>query len=250
MNDDGNLYPNLKLCLDPNRFGRVEFELTSYGGCFLEVIRPRLMCPDDGRMVVAPDPDAYRAFAPFFDNYLLRVHGFKSKNKQVPSFFGDAKDIKAFDPTVKNIISVRMECSRNLEGFPFLPRMSKKQLIDVETKIKVAMEHLNPKYLGDYIVQTDVPLSDGSATQIEGWSIFPVIHRLDQCANFLQHWPTGRGVMYNKKRNFVVYVNQEDHLRLIVRQSNGNLHSAYERLLEGNFQKFRPVVPSVSFHLT
>ena len=44
-----------------------------------------------------------------------------------------------------------------------------------------------------------------------------------------QHWPTGRGIYLNKDRTFVVWVGEEDHLRIISIQQGGNLGEVYDR---------------------
>jgi len=45
-----------------------------------------------------------------------------------------------------------------------------------------------------------------------------------------QHWPTGRAVFLNTARTFVVWVGEEDHLRIISMQQGGDLAAVYTRL--------------------
>merc|ERR1719330_208048 len=49
-------------------------------------------------------------------------------------------------------------------------------------------------------------------------------------AGACQHWPTGRGVYLNKDRTFVVWVGEEDHLRIISIQTGSDLASVFRRL--------------------
>lgn len=44
-------------------------------------------------------------------------------------------------------------------------------------------------------------------------------------------WPVGRGIFFNKDKTFLVWVNEEDHLRLISMQKGGNLKQIYTRLV-------------------
>lgn len=36
-------------------------------------------------------------------------------------------------------------------------------------------------------------------------------------------WPSARGIWHNDAKNFLVWVNEEDHSRVISMQSNGNM---------------------------
>lgn len=44
-------------------------------------------------------------------------------------------------------------------------------------------------------------------------------------------WPIGRGIFHNPKKTFLVWVNEEDHLRFISMQMGGNLGEVYKRLV-------------------
>jgi creatine kinase len=58
---------------------------------------------------------------------------------------------------------------------------------------------------------------------------------LDSClrdAGGYNDWPTGRGIFHNPSKTFLVWVNEEDHLRLISMQQGGNLSEVYGRLVK------------------
>ena len=42
-------------------------------------------------------------------------------------------------------------------------------------------------------------------------------------------WPDARGIWHNDAKNFLVWVNEEDHLRLISMQKGGNMKAVFER---------------------
>lgn len=44
-----------------------------------------------------------------------------------------------------------------------------------------------------------------------------------QAANANRFWPTGRGIFHNDAKTFLVWVNEEDHLRVISMQMGGNV---------------------------
>ena len=46
-------------------------------------------------------------------------------------------------------------------------------------------------------------------------------------------WPIGRAIFHNPDKTFLVWVNEEDHLRFISMQKGGNLAQVYKRLVTG-----------------
>ena len=57
--------------------------------------------------------------------------------------------------------------------------------------------------------------------------------RFLQAANASRFWPTGRGIFHNKEKTFLVWVGEEDHLRIISMQQGGHVGEVYSRLTEG-----------------
>ena len=46
-------------------------------------------------------------------------------------------------------------------------------------------------------------------------------------------WPDARGIWHNDKKNFLVWVNEEDHTRVISMQKDGNMQAVFERFCTG-----------------
>lgn len=57
--------------------------------------------------------------------------------------------------------------------------------------------------------------------------------RFLESANALKYWPTGRGIYLNADETFLIWVGEEDHLRIISMQKGGNLFEVVERLRSG-----------------
>lgn len=55
--------------------------------------------------------------------------------------------------------------------------------------------------------------------------------RFLQAANACRFWPTGRGIYHNDAKTFLVWVNEEDHLRIISMQMGGDLKQVFSRLV-------------------
>lgn len=46
-------------------------------------------------------------------------------------------------------------------------------------------------------------------------------------------WPDARGIWYNHKKNFFIWVNEEDHTRVISMQKGGDMRAVFTRFCDG-----------------
>ena len=46
-------------------------------------------------------------------------------------------------------------------------------------------------------------------------------------------WPDARGIWHNDEKNFLVWVNEEDHLRVISMEKSGDIRKVFKRFCEG-----------------
>ena len=46
-------------------------------------------------------------------------------------------------------------------------------------------------------------------------------------------WPDARGIWHNDAKNFLVWVNEEDHARVISMEKGGNMRRVFERFCDG-----------------
>lgn len=52
-----------------------------------------------------------------------------------------------------------------------------------------------------------------------------------KAANACRYWPKGRGIYHNKDKTFLVWVNEEDHMRIISMQNGGDVGTVLNRLI-------------------
>merc|ERR1711874_462801 len=178
---------------------------TSFGSTLLDVVQSGMENLDSGVGVYAPDAESYTLFHDLFDPIIEDYHtGFKSGDKHPARDFGDVETLGNLDPEGQFIISTRVRCGRSMEGdlkgtFYPLTGMTKEvqqQLID---------DHF----------------------------LFKEGDRFLQAANACRFWPHGRGIYHNVEKTFLVWCNEEDHLRIISMQMGGDLGEVYRRLVSG-----------------
>jgi creatine kinase/arginine kinase len=54
--------------------------------------------------------------------------------------------------------------------------------------------------------------------------------RFLEIAGLNRDWPNGRGIFHNKEKTFLVWVNEEDQLRIISMQQGADIHAVFDRL--------------------
>jgi creatine kinase/arginine kinase len=57
--------------------------------------------------------------------------------------------------------------------------------------------------------------------------------RFLESAGLNRAWPEGRGIFHNDNKTFLVWVNEEDQLRIISMQPGGNVPEVFARLVQG-----------------
>ena len=46
-------------------------------------------------------------------------------------------------------------------------------------------------------------------------------------------WPDARGIFHNDRKNFLVWINEEDHTRVIAMQKGGDIYEVFRRFCVG-----------------
>jgi len=224
----------LKKYLTPEVFDRLKGLKTSRFGCtLLDVIQSGLENHDSGVGIYAPDAESYTTFADLFDPIIDDYHGgFKKTDKHPARDFGDGSVFVNVDPEGKYVISTRVRCGRSLEGYPFNPCLTEAQYKEMEQKVSSTLTNLTGDHKGTYYPLTGMT-KEVQQKLIDDHFLFKEGDRFLQAANACRFWPTGRGIYHNDAKTFLVWVNEEDHLRIISMQQGGDLGAIFRRLTEG-----------------
>merc|ERR1711934_1235575 len=129
----------------------------------------------------------------------------------------------------KMIKSTRIRVGRNLADYPLGPGVSKAQRDEIMAKVVAACETFEDDLKGTFY-----PL-DGmdKATQdqlIADHFLFKEGDRFLAACNLNRDWPSGRGIFHNDAKTFLVWVNEEDQLRIISMQQGAGIAEVFDRL--------------------
>merc|ERR1711962_441469 len=180
--------------------------------------------------IYAGDEDSYIDFADVFDPLICEYHGLSADFKHTSDM--DASKITAnVEPDVP-VHSCRICVGRSIQGFGLSPGIPKQQRVDVEALMKNAFAKLEGDLAGNYYPLTGM---DEAVRQqlVDDHFLFMSGDPNLKVAGMERDWPEGRGIFHNKDKTFLVWVNEEDQLRIISMQKGGDVKGVFERLARG-----------------
>jgi len=186
--------------------------------------------PDSSIGVYAGDQECYEKFALLFDPVIQTYHGFPKDGKHKRNLnTADLGNLPDLDPTGHHINSTRIRVARNLKDFAFTPAVSKEARKEIESRVVEALNTLVGDLSGKYY-----PLQGMSPevqkAMIADHFLFKEGDRFLEAAGCNREWPEGRGIFHSADKRFLVWVNEEDELRIISMQNGGNIREVFDRL--------------------
>lgn len=202
---------------------------TANGFTLAQAINSGVENHDSGIGVYAGDEESYVTFAPLFDPIIQEYHGFSKEDKHKSNLNPD--DLKAAnpDPQGEYVVSTRIRVGRNVADLPLGPAISREQRNEVERQVSGALNGLEGKLAGTYYPLEGMSEAD-SAQLIADHFLFKAGDRFLEAAGLNRDWPEGRGIYHNDEKTFLVWVNEEDQLRIISMQMGGDIKEVFRRL--------------------
>merc|ERR1712158_316305 len=128
--------------------------------------------------------------------------------------------------------SVRIRVGRSIQGFGLSPGITKEQRVGVEKLMSGAFAKFSGDLAGNYYPLTG--MDEGVRQQlVDDHFLFMSGDPNLKVAGMERDWPEGRGIFHNEAKTFLVWVNEEDQLRIISMQKGGDVKGVFERLARG-----------------
>merc|ERR1711923_555618 len=180
--------------------------------------------------IYAGDWDSYKDFAPVFDPIIQEYHGISAGSKHTSDM--DVSKIKGNIAEDVPVHSCRIRVGRSIDGFGLSPGITKEQRVGVENLMKNAVQNFPSDLAGKYY-----PLAgmEESVRQqlVDDHFLFVSGDRNLTVAGMERDWPEGRGIFHNDAKTFLIWINEEDQLRIISMQKGGDVKGVFERLARG-----------------
>merc|ERR1739840_77026 len=144
----------------------------------------------------------------------------------------DAEKIKGNIGADVPVHSTRIRVGRNVDGFGLSPGITKQQRIDLEKAFSSALKNLTGDLAGSYYPLTGM---DEAVRQqlVDDHFLFVSGDRNLTVAGMERDWPEGRGIFHNAAKTFLLWVNEEDQLRIISMEKGGDVKGVFGRLARG-----------------
>ena len=202
---------------------------TSYGFTLKSAIASGVQNADSGIGVYAGDKESYSTFSPLFDPIIEEYHSFTAQDSHKSNLNPDDLNAPNPDPQSKYIVSTRIRVGRNFDNMPLGPAITKVQRDEIEKTASEALSALENNLKGTYY-----PLNGMNETVkeslISDHFLFKAGDRFLESAGLNRDWPYGRGIFHNDEKTFLVWVNEEDQLRIISMEQGGDIKGVFQRL--------------------
>jgi len=180
--------------------------------------------------IYAGDWDSYKDFAEVFDAVIQEYHGITADAKHTSDM--DVEKVKGNINADVPVHSTRIRVGRSIDGFGLSPGITKEQRVGVESLVSNAFKKMTGDLAGTYYPLTGM---DEKVRQqlVDDHFLFVSGDRNLTVAGMERDWPEGRGIYHNEAKTFLVWVNEEDQLRIISMEKGGDVKGVFGRLARG-----------------
>nr|CAB3231433.1 creatine kinase M-type [Phallusia mammillata] len=182
---------------------------------------------------VAGDEESYETFADLFDPVIeARHNGYKKSDMHKTDIDPDhLKGGENLDP--KYVLSSRVRTGRSIRGLCLPPHCSRAERRKVEQISCEALAKLDGELKGNYYSLKGMTDKQQDRLIEDHFLFDKPVSPLLLASGMARDWPDARGIWHNDKKNFLVWINEEDHLRVISMEKGGNMNAVFKRWCTG-----------------
>jgi len=201
-----------------------------YGYTFQQCIFSGAKWTNSGVGVYAGCHEGYYTFAPLFDKIIEMYHGHGKTAKHISNMDYTQLDCPDFPADEDRMInSTRIRVARNLADYPLGTAVTAQQRREIEQKVVTALSSFDGELKGTYYSLGN--MSDADRKQlIADHFLFKGGDKYLESCGLEREWPEARGIFHNDNKTFLVWVNEEDQLRIISMQPGSNIRQVFQRL--------------------
>lgn len=226
---------------DPDYFARLDVDRQRR---FMKCLNSGIDNPDSEMGCYACEPTDYDEFRPFFARVLSAYHKVAEDARHVNDWsldgFSGLPEDGVLDLAKLGLpdLSMRVRVGRNLADLPLPGSMTHEDRITLEKRMMSVFEALiaDPAYGGVYH-----SLTPGHSNEIDYETYQGLVDdhimfkdmsndRYLLAAGIAADWPYGRGCYVSADRGFVIWVGEEDHLRIMCMERGTVLNRVFDRL--------------------
>uniref|UniRef100_A0A8C8RYT0 Creatine kinase U-type, mitochondrial n=1 Tax=Pelusios castaneus TaxID=367368 RepID=A0A8C8RYT0_9SAUR len=183
--------------------------------------------------MVAGDEESYEVFADLFDPVIQERHnGYNPRTMKHPTDL-DASKIKSGYFDERYVLSSRVRTGRSIRGLSLPPACTRAERREVEKVTVDALSGLTGDLAGRYYRLSEMTEKEQQQLIDDHFLFDKPVSPLLTAAGMARDWPDARGIWHNNEKTFLIWINEEDHTRLISMEKGGNMKRVFERFCRG-----------------
>ncbi|XP_034436560.1 creatine kinase B-type-like isoform X1 [Hippoglossus hippoglossus] len=193
---------------------------------------------------VAGDEETYEVFQELMDPVIEDRHG-GYKPSDIHKTDLNFENLQGGDDLDPNyVLSSRVRTGRSIRGFCLPPHCSRGERRAIENLSIESLDILDGELKGKYYALKNMTEEEQQQLIDDHFLFDKPVSPLLLASGMARDWPDGRGIWHNDNKTFLVWVNEEDHLRVISMQKGGNMREVFTRFCTG-LTKVSPTVSPV-----
>jgi len=220
----------LSKCLTPDVWEACKDRRDKYGFSFKQAIFSGAKWTNSGVGIYAGSHDSYYAFSPLFDKVIQDYHGHSKTAKHLSSMDVNQLKCPPFPADEDKMInSTRIRVARNLAAYPLGTAVTRKERLEIESLVTSALSEFTGELKGKYYSLPKMTPAEKKGL-IEDHFLFKGGDKYLESCGLERDWPEARGIFHNDAKTFLVWVNEEDQLRIISMQAGSDIGGVFKRL--------------------
>lgn len=219
----------VKRFLTKDLYARLSGLQTRTGFTLDHAIRSGRKNTDSHIGIYVGDAEAYTLFRDIYEPVIRCYHHIDGPITHTPDL--SVPDLPDPDPDNAYILSSRVRVARNLDGIPFPPHMEAPDRKQVVSGILSACEALPHALKGNFFSMDGLD-EDQIRERSQKQEAFIAGDRFQADAGINRDFPRGRGIYKSRDGRFMIWVNEEDHLRVISLDRSGDIAGVFRRLCQ------------------
>ncbi|XP_077444122.1 creatine kinase B-type isoform X2 [Stigmatopora argus] len=131
------------------------------------------------------------------------------------------------------VLSSRVRTGRSIRSFCLPPHCSRGERRAIEDLSVQSLDALDGDLKGHYYALKNMTEEEQQQLIDDHFLFDKPVSPLLLASGMARDWPDGRGIWHNDNKTFLVWVNEEDHLRVISMQKGGNMREVFTRFCTG-----------------
>uniref|UniRef100_A0A8C2R7G0 Creatine kinase U-type, mitochondrial n=1 Tax=Capra hircus TaxID=9925 RepID=A0A8C2R7G0_CAPHI len=183
--------------------------------------------------MVAGDEETYEVFAELFDPVIQERHNGYDPRTMKHTTDLDASKIRSGYFDERYVLSSRVRTGRSIRGLSLPPACTRAERREVERVVVDALSGLKGDLAGRYYRLSEMTEAEQQQLIDDHFLFDKPVSPLLTAAGMARDWPDARGIWHNNEKSFLIWVNEEDHTRVISMEKGGNMKKVFERFCRG-----------------